>query len=356
MYGNQRQVDRVRVAPGDSLRHVLKVLDASATRIVLVTDAERRLHGVVTDGDVRRSLLEGASLDVPAEAVMTRDPLVEDERTDRARLEREVRRRGVLAVPQVRAGAVVGLRFCTGPRGPAPRDNLVVLMAGGRGSRLMPLTEHCPKPLLRVGDTPIVERVLGQLRDCGFRRFRLCVSYLSEQIEEHFGDGSDHGVDIDYVREERPLGTAGALSLIEPEALALPALVMNADILTTLCFSDIVDSHAAEGAALTVATREYSHEIPFGVVDSEGGTVTGLAEKPTIRRDVSAGIYVVDARTVATLERGRPCDMPALIERTVAAGRPVRTFPVHEYWLDIGRTSELERARLDVRELAAPGR
>jgi NDP-sugar pyrophosphorylase family protein len=220
-----------------------------------------------------------------------------------------------------------------------------VVMAGGCGKRLMPLTADTPKPLLRVGNRPLIERVVEQLKRAGIARVNISTHYQGDKITAHFGNGQAFGVQVEYVSEERPLGTAGALSLISGDDTLL---VINGDILTDLDFRALRNFHFEHGAEMTVAVREYGFDVPYGVVDTEGIRVTGVTEKPTVKLFVNAGIYLVSRTARGFIPSGQHFDMPQLIDRVVRAGHKVVSFPVWEYWLDIGRQEDFERAQQDV--------
>ncbi|SVE20562.1 uncharacterized protein METZ01_LOCUS473416, partial [marine metagenome] len=228
-----------------------------------------------------------------------------------------------------------------------PKPNLVLLMAGGFGRRLYPLTRDIPKPLLRVGNKPILESIIEQLAEAGFQRFFLAVHYKSEQVRTHFGDGSNWGVTIEYLEEGKPLGTAGALGLLNHDLVDAPLLMMNGDLLTRLSFNQLLEYHVAHGGVATMCVREYNFQIPYGVVQGDGVLVQGIVEKPVQKYFVNAGIYVLEPRLVKQCNIEQSKDMPDLLQANVEAGAQVNMFPIHEYWLDIGRMEEYERAQVE---------
>jgi NDP-sugar pyrophosphorylase family protein len=223
--------------------------------------------------------------------------------------------------------------------------NAVVLMAGGRGQRLKPLTDLCPKPLLRIGDKPILEIILENFVSQGFRNFFISVNYMAEKVEGHFGDGARFGANITYLRENEPLGTAGALTML-PE-LDLPFLVMNGDLLTKVNFAHLLDFHTEKKAAATMCVRPYTSQIPYGVVHVDEHKLVRIEEKPTQTVFVNAGIYALSPQALAHIPVGRPFDMPALFESLMAKGQKTLAFPVREYWIDIGRVGDYEQAQTD---------
>ena len=336
----------VLVAPQDSLDQALRVLDNGGLRLVLVVDAAGKLSGIVTDGDVRRALLKRVSLSDPVATVMNPRPRPALAGASRETLRQMMEQHSLLHVPLVNAeGELVGLETYRDLLAAPLRDNWVFLMAGGFGTRLRPLTDACPKPMLMVGGKPMLESILENFINAGFRRFYISVHYLAEQIKRHFGDGSRWGVTIRYVEEDTPLGTGGALGLL-PELADRPVLMMNGDVLTQLDFNALHDFHVKQEAALTLCVREYDMQVPFGVVTGEDTRVTGIVEKPVHRFFVNAGIYVVSPEVVELTRPPRRLDMPDLVRDLVAQGRKVAMFPIHEYWLDIGRPDDFARAQI----------
>jgi NDP-sugar pyrophosphorylase family protein len=220
-------------------------------------------------------------------------------------------------------------------------------MAGGFGKRLLPLTQNTPKPMLPIGEQPLMERMIGQLRDAGIHRVNVTTHFEPEKIRDYFGDGERFGVNLNYVSEERPLGTAGALRLIETKKE--PLLIINGDILTRVDFRAMLDFHREHQADLTVGVREYDFQVPYGVIETEGARVTGVNEKPVYKFFVNAGIYLLQPALDEFIPKDERFDMTDLIEKLIAAGRTVASFPIMEYWLDIGRLADYERAQEDVK-------
>jgi dTDP-glucose pyrophosphorylase len=330
---------------------VLEIIDRTSQQIALVVDADRRLLGTVTDGDVRRGLLRGVRLDEPVKRVMNSSPRTFLVGRDHAAAMKALRDLGIHRVPLVDDdGRVVGLEQLDGHTETQNRDALIVLMAGGRGSRLHPLTENTPKPLLPVGGRPLLETTINLFAAQGFRRVVLCLNFKSEMIRQFFGDGTQLGVDLKYVEEEIQLGTAGALSLIEPRPDA-PLIVMNGDILTTVDFNRLLSFHKEYGSAATVCVREYSYQIPYGVVEVQDDRLTRITEKPTHNAFVSAGIYVLEPSVFGLLGRGEHCDMPELIRRVSEKIGAPTAYLLREYWLDIGRLDDLSKAQSDFTEV-----
>ncbi|KIL97795.1 D-glycero-D-manno-heptose 1-phosphate guanosyltransferase [Paramagnetospirillum magnetotacticum MS-1] len=339
--------DQILVGPTVPILDVIKILDRFAAQIVLVVDSDRRLLGTITDGDIRRGILRGLVLDEPATAIMNPKPLTALPSSSPQERLALIRSRRLRHLPVVDAGGVlVGLETESELLAGEELPNWVILMVGGLGERLRPLTATTPKPLLPVGGRPLLETILLQLAASGFRRVFLAVNYMAEKFEEAFGDGSRLGLDIRYLREDGKLGTAGALGLL-PEMPSGPVVVMNGDVLTSVNYRALLDFHAEQAAAATMCVREYDIEVPYGVVEVENSRVRGLKEKPVLTHFINAGIYVLDPVVLGHLETGQPCDMPGLLTKMMAQERPVVAFPIREYWLDIGRLDDFAKANGD---------
>jgi dTDP-glucose pyrophosphorylase len=328
-----------------SIRDAMLALDKGAGRISLAIDADGRLVGVVTDGDIRRALLRGAALDDPLAGALTRKYTAVGPEDDRAATLELMRARRLAAVPVIDVDKrPVGLHLLHEFLDPIGRPNWAVVMAGGKGSRLRPLTDTVPKPMLRVAGRPILERIVLHLFGFGITRIFISVGYLSEVIEDHFGDGSGFGGRIEYLREDEPLGTAGALGLL-PSPPSDPVVVMNGDLVTGADVGGLLDFHAAGGFAATIGIRRYLHSVPFGCVERDGDHVVRLEEKPTIAREVNSGIYALSPAAVALVDGATRTTMPDLIERILERDEPVGAFEIEDDWIDVGQREQLEQAR-----------
>lgn len=337
----------VLIAPTTSLREALATIDRGGGQIALVVDPSGRLLGTLSDGDARRGLLRGLELSARADEAMHRNPTTVSRREDRASILALMRQQGLHQIPVVdESGIVVGLELVDDFLAVSARSNWVVVMAGGLGKRLEELTRDVPKPMLRVGNRPLLETILRSFASSGLRRFYLAVNYKAEQIERHFGDGSALGVEIRYLREQKRLGTAGALSLL-PEAPSEPFVVTNADLLTREDHARMLDRHIESKAAATMAVREYEMQVPFGVVTERDGEIESIEEKPVQRFVVSAGMYVLSPEVLPLVPPDQFFDMPSLFDAVSRAGKRTRSHQINGYWLDIGRMPDYERANLD---------
>jgi dTDP-glucose pyrophosphorylase len=343
--------EQVLVGPHATLREAIAKIDTAGTQMALVVDERRRLLGTLSDGDTRRAMLKGLTLDHPVEACMYPTPTtVRADESGEAILSL-MRRLGLHQVPVVDAdNVVVGLEIVDDFFVPRARDNWVVVMAGGLGTRLRELTQSTPKPMLRVGDRPLLETILRGYIDQGFRRFYLAVNYKAEMIESHFGDGVQLGAEIRYLRETKRLGTAGALSLL-PESPSAPIFVTNGDLLVKVDYPSMLEGHVESKVAATMAVREYEFQIPYGVVQEEEGFIRRIEEKPIHRSLVSAGMYVLSPEILKLVPKDTFFDMPTLFDELIVSGSKTCCYKVHGYWLDIGRLSDYEKANHDFTEV-----
>lgn len=313
-------------------------------QICLVVEEENKLLGTVTDGDIRCGILKGLSLDSSVDGIMNNRPTVAGQFEDRDQILNTMRVNKFLQIPVVdEQGRVIGLETLSDLLNPAEQENIVVLMAGGIGSRLKPLTDDCPKPMLAVGNKPILETIINNFVEYGFRRFYLSVNYKAEMVTSYFGDGSRWGVDIRYIHEHERMGTAGALGHL-PLRPSLPLLVMNADLITKVNFNNLLSYHVQKSSKATMCVREYDLQVPYGVVQLDGDRFAGIEEKPVKRFFVNAGIYVLEPEVLDYVPANSYFDMPQLFERIAQEHKNISVFPISEYWLDIGQMNDYMRA------------
>ncbi|MGG1312925.1 MULTISPECIES: nucleotidyltransferase family protein [Cohnella] len=328
----------------------MEVMDKGAKQIVLVVDSNRVLIGTITDGDIRRGILRGEKLDVPVSLIMNRNPVVATIGESRDTLIALMKARKLHQLPIVdENGVVVDVVFLDDYLQVKKNDNWVVLMAGGLGTRLAPLTHNCPKPLLKVGSKPILELILENFIAQGFYRFYISVNYKAEMIIEHFGNGSRWGVEIRYLHENMRLGTAGALSLL-PEKPSDPFIVMNGDLMTKINFVQALQFHHENNAKATMCVREYEYQIPYGVVKVNQHRLCAIEEKPVQRFFISGGIYILNPEVLDLIPKASYYDMPSLFETLINRQEPTTAYPIREYWMDIGRMDDYERAVNDYEE------
>lgn len=350
-------LDSILITERETLSAIIELLNTNAAGIVVVVDDERHLLGTITDGDVRRALLQGYEMSAEAGDVLShkdshspQKPIAAPVGTDEATILSMMTADRLHQIPLVNDDhQVVDLVLLDDLVLEGKAELAAVLMAGGFGKRLMPMTEHTPKPMLEIGGQPIMERIIGQLRDSGIGRVSVTTHYRHDQIADHFGDGEKFGLNIDYVREDNPLGTAGALSLMERPSQ--PVLVMNGDILTDLNFRFFGKFHSDNDAVMTVAVRPYEHTVPYGVMETDGVVVKGVREKPKSRWMINAGIYILAPQAFDHIPQGEHFDMPSLMEQLIENDLKVVCFPLHEYWRDIGQPQDFQAAENDVKNL-----
>lgn len=337
--------ERCKVDKNYSIFETMEIIDKSAFQIALVVDEKDKLMGIVTDGDIRRAVLRRQSLDEPITSIMNKKPVAVQAGQERHAVIAKLQDHGLSQAPVVNQdGTVIDLVLLKNLTYEPTKENAVVLMVGGLGTRLRPLTDQCPKPLLKVGNKPILETILENFIESGFRNFYFAVNYKAEMIEEYFGDGSQYGVRIQYMYEKKRMGTAGALSLL-PEEMKHSVIVMNGDLLTKVNFEQLLRHHDEEKAWATMAVREYSYQIPYGVIQMEKNKIIDIQEKPIKSYFVNAGIYVLSPEAIAKIDKDNFLDMTDLFYTLIADGKNTTVFPIREYWLDIGRMDDFEKAQ-----------
>lgn len=338
------------VAVTATLAEVIHNLNESRLQITLVVSADGVLIGTITDGDIRRGLLRGLSLDSPIDTIIQRAPLIVPKNVGRETALGLMRANKTHQLPVVDVDRrVAGLHLWDELTSPVQRQNLMVIMAGGRGTRLSPYTENCPKPLLPVGDKPMLEHIIERAMLEGFQHFVIAIHYLGHMIEDYFGTGIRWNVQIDYLREKMPLGTAGAIGLLNPRPDA-PFVVSNGDVLTDIRYGELLDFHLRNGAAATMAVRPHEWQHPFGVVRTEGLDIIGFDEKPVSRSHINAGVYVIESAALDALGAGEHCDMPTLFNRLKERSARTIVYPTHEQWLDVGQPDDYTFAQQEVHD------
>jgi dTDP-glucose pyrophosphorylase len=340
-----KKIQDIQLPPHATIKEALTAIDKGALKIAVVVDEHQKLQGVLTDGDIRRGLLNGLHLDSPITSIIQTNPFVCSVNDSREDILAKVLGRRIYHIPILdKEGRFIGIEDIEALIRSSTKTNRVVLMVGGLGSRLRPLTEDTPKPMLKVGNKPILETIISNFKNYGFVNIILSVNYKAEQVEAYFGDGSGFGVSIEYIYENKRMGTAGALSLMR-EKLTEPFFVMNGDLLTNVNFEHFLNFHMENKSVATMAVREYEHQVPFGVVNQKDGEILSIVEKPTERYYVNAGIYLLNPEVLEYVPDGVFFDMPTLFEGLIEHHKKPLSFPVHEYWLDIGQMHQLKQAR-----------
>lgn len=337
--------------PSALIKDAINVLSEAALRIVLIVDENLTLLGTVTDGDIRRALLKDLTLNSPISEVINKKPFVVSQNYPKAEVLRIMSANKIFQIPVVSEDLrLIDLYLWDELSSPAGRDNTIVIMAGGKGTRLLPKTENMPKPMLHLGEKPILEHIIERARAEGFSQFILAIQHLGEVIEEYFGDGKSLGVNISYVKEMTPLGTAGALSLIEPK-LSQPIIVTNGDVLTDVKYGDILDFHNHNNGRATMAVQLREWQNPYGVVNTDGIEIISYEEKPVTRNLINAGVYVINPSVLGLLTDSTPCDMPQLFELARTKGMKTLAYFAHESWIDVGTHEDFNLASRQIQVL-----
>ena len=330
------------------MQRAIEVLNQEALQIALVVNEAEELVGTITDGDIRRGLIKHCGLDTIVGRFMFTTPTLASVDETREEILDKMNRAEILQIPVVdEKNHIVGLETLQHLLEKRRFDNPVFLMAGGFGKRLQPLTDDTPKPLLTVGNKPILETILDQFVEAGFHSFYISTHYKAEMVRNHFGDGSDWGVTIKYIHEDKPLGTAGALGLLPNDLPVMPIIMMNGDLLTKVDFSELLQFHVDSGGEATMCVREYDFQVPYGVIKANAHKVESIVEKPVHKFFVNAGIYVLNPEIINKVDGNSYLDMPYMLQEHINIAGQINMFPVHEYWLDIGQIEQFEQAQLD---------
>lgn len=338
---------KILLTQDDTMDLAIKVLK-NPYEIVLITDKNDELIGTVTDGDIRRALLKHFTNDKKLSFIMNKNPITCKQNTPKAKINACLEKNNIKQIPIIdKDNKVIDIFVSSLLESRRIYQNSVFLMAGGFGKRLQPLTNNTPKPMLKLGEKAILEIIIDSFISQGFQKFYISTHFEAEQITDYFGDGSRLGVTIKYVHEEKPLGTAGALGLL-PKDLELPIVMMNGDLITKVDFSKIINFHNEDSAQITMCTRKFDFQVPYGVIKLEGSRVRKIEEKPTQSFFVNAGVYIINPKVFADMNGYSYIDMPNLIEENIKLGKNVTTFPMHEYWLDIGKIDNYKKAQKEL--------
>lgn len=333
-----------------TIRDAIEAIDRGSLQIAVVVDAKKRLIGTITDGDIRRGILRGVAFSSSVREIMTKNPKSARSHQHHEEILSLMKQMKVRQLPVLdRSDRVVGIEVLDELLSVPTRKNWVVLMAGGLGTRLKPLTDSVPKPMIPIGQKPILETILENFIEYGFKEFFISVHYKGHVIRNYFGDGSRWGVNIRYLSEDKKRGTAGALSLL-PGKPSEPVFVMNGDLLTKINFSQLLSFHQEQKLSATMCVREYDFQVPYGVLTIDRCRIKSIDEKPTQKFFVNAGIYVLEPMSFEFIPKGKFYDMPQLFRDIMKAGGAAAAFPIREYWIDIGRLRDLMRASGDAFE------
>jgi len=344
------QINLVTLNHTKSVKDALELINSSPMQFALIVDDDGRLLGTVTDGDIRRFLLDGHNITSDAVLAMNSSPISGTKNQSEEELKNLMIQYDITAIPILdHDSKIIDIETSSTQSSSQKQiyDNPVFLMAGGLGTRLQPLTNESPKPMLQVGGKPLLEIILQNFIDYGFVNFYISVQYLPEKIMNHFKDGKNFGVSIKYIHEDQPLGTAGALGLLPKKILDLPVIVMNGDILTSVDFASLLAYHNKHAGSATMCIRDYEFQIPLGVIEGNGSIINLIKEKPIHKCQVNAGIYVISPDIIKTIPKNKRMDMPDFLSKQISQDNSVHMFPIHEYWLDIGRLEDFNKAQID---------
>ena len=346
-----KNIENIKLKQNATIKEALGIIDSGAMQIALVVDDNDKLLGTLTDGDIRRGILRGLDLDSSIETIVFKEPAIAKISSTKEEILKLELSRKLHKIPVVDDnGRVLGIKEIEELVEPKIKTNRVILMVGGLGTRLRPLTQDTPKPMLKVGNKPILQTIVEKFAEYGFVNITMCVNFNASIIRDYFSDGKEFGVNIDYVLEQKRMGTAGALSLLKERPIE-PFFVMNGDLLTNVNFEHIFNYHVLNKATATMCVREYDYEVPYGVVKMNDNKIIEIAEKPVQKFFVSAGIYMLSPEILDLIPQDEFYDMPTLFEKLIRLSKDVISFPIREYWLDIGRMEEYQRANEEYKEV-----
>jgi len=348
-----KDIQKLKLKINSTIKEALQIIDLGAVKFAIVVDNEDKLIGTLSDGDIRRAVLDGKVLENTIENIYCKEPTIANVNASKEEIINICTSKKLYQIPIVDDfGKVVSVDILDELLKPTAYPNKVVLMVGGLGTRLRPLTDNTPKPMLPVGGKPILQTIVEKFASYGFVNIIMCIGYKSETIQNFFGNGSKFGVKIEYVIEEKRMGTAGALSLLtEKQKPKKPFFVMNGDLLTNINFEHLFDFHLKNKSKATMCVREYDFQVPYGVVNIDKGEIVAIDEKPVHKFFVSAGIYMLDETVLDSIPKDEFYDMPTLFELLIENKGKVMSFPLREYWLDIGRLEEYKKANDEYHEV-----
>lgn len=338
-----RDIEKIKIFTTSTIEKSLSVIDSGAVKIALVVDTGDKFLGTLSDGDIRRGLLRKKTLNDTIEDIYFKSPITAKKGSSRDELLSLCSINKISQVPIIHDHKVIDLFITDDELSRKEHENNVILMVGGLGARLRPLTEKTPKPMLNVGDKPILQTIVKGFVNSGFTNITMCLGYKANLIQDYFQDGSDFGASINYVIEEKRMGTAGALTLLR-KSLNKPFFVMNGDLLTNINFEKMLDFHELNNSQATMGVREYDIEVPFGVVNLNNEIIASIEEKPVHSFFVNAGVYLLEPDCIDLIPNDEFYDMPSLFEKLIKNNKKTISFPLKEYWLDIGRVVDYEKA------------
>lgn len=341
-----KSAEKIKISIDSKIKQALNALSKGAMKIVLVVDKDNKLIGTLTDGDIRRGFLKGLSLTSPIESIVFKKPTIAKKTDSKEKLLKIALSKKIFQIPLVdNQNKVIGIYILEELIRSKNKSNKVYIMAGGEGVRLRPLTKNTPKPMLKVGNKPILQHIIEKFKNCGYKNFVICVNFKSKVIKDYFSDGSSFGVKIKYIEEKIKMGTAGALSLIETKPKE-PFFVINGDLLTNLDFEKMLDFHNYHNAKATMCISEYNFQSSYGEVELSNENIKSITEKPIHKFYVNAGIYILNPECIKLIPK-KTYDIPSLFAKMIKNKFKTISFPLGEYWLDIGKINDYKKANND---------
>lgn len=344
-----KSIEKIKIYKNDKIKRALEVISAGAFRIAIVVDQNNKLLGILTDGHIRRGLLKGLTIDSSVNSLIFTKPFTAKINDTRDKLLKIALSKKIYQIPVVdRQGKAIGIHILDELIKDKIKSNKVVIMAGGKGKRLRPLTKNIPKPMLKIGNKPILQRIIDRFKESGYENFIICVNHKSNIIKKYFGNGLKFGVKIEYIQEKKRMGTAGALSLIKYK-LQEPFFVINGDLMINLDFEKMLDFHNENNSKATMCITEYNLELPYGEVKLKNENIISIEEKPLHKIFVNAGVYILDPKCIKLVPK-KFYDMPSLFKKIISKKNKTILFPIHEYWLDVGRIDDYKKAKVEYSE------
>lgn len=341
-----KSIDKLKISSDSTIKQALKIISQGAIHIAIVVDKKENFIGTLSDGDIRRGFLKGFNLNSPIKSLISKKPIFVNKSETREKLLKIALSKKIYQIPVVdNSSKVIGIHVLDELIKYKDKSNKIVIMAGGKGMRLRPLTKNIPKPMLKVGDKPILQTLIEKFRESGYKNFVICVNYKSKIIKDFFSDGKKFGVKIEYIHEKSRMGTAGALSLFKHKPTEL-FFVINGDLLTNLDFEKLLNFHYEHNSEATMSVREYNIESPYGEVKLDNEKIIAIQEKPKHKYFVNAGVYVLNPKCINLIPK-KYFDMPSLFKKMLLKNKKIVSFPLGEYWLDIGKFNDYKKANIE---------
>ena len=341
-----KSAEKIKITKDITIKQAMKIISKGALQIAIAVDKKDRLIGTLTDGDIRYGFLRGLNINSSVQSIIFKKPIIANKNDSKEKLLKIALSKKIYQIPVVdKNKKLIGIHILDQLIKINNKSNKVVIMAGGKGMRLRPLTKNIPKPMLKVGNKPILQTIVEKFKESGYENFIICVNYKSKIIKDYFGDGKRFGVKINYIQEKKRMGTAGALSFLRKKPKD-PFFVINGDLLTNLDFEKMLDYHTKHNSRATMGIREYNIDSPYGEVKLINEKISSIEEKPKHKFFVNAGVYILDPKCINLIPK-KFYDMPSLFKKIIAKNYKTISFPLGEYWLDIGRVNDYKKANLD---------